>query len=225
MAQQVKSRTPRRMEKKQALLLVVLLLGISLISFFLGIMVGRSSSSSVAVSSGMVTKPMPVIPASLTREPEELPVVQEKSKKEVLTFYDALSKGEQVPLGSGINLPPETKKVVSLPTSNPAPVVHVAEVSPLSGTPAVTASAVAKSVVKGTYLVQVASFQKLPDATRVRDQLAKKEYEVFIQQADLGDRGIWHRIVVGPYAGREAAGQVLERLKNEEKFVGMVKRQ
>jgi hypothetical protein len=221
MAQQVKSRTQRRMEKKQALLLVVLLLGISLISFFLGIMVGRSSSSSVAVSPGPMTKPLPVIPAPPPQEPEALPVVEAGPKKEELTFYDALSKGEQVPLGSGINLPPETKKLASPRESSP---VSVAEVSP-SSSPAVTFPAVAKPVAQGAYLVQVASFRQLPDAVKVRDRLAKKGYEVFIQQADLGDRGVWHRIMVGPYPGSEAAGQVLERLKNEEKLVGIIKKQ
>ena len=119
MVKQMQSRTQRRMEKKHAILLLVLLLGISLVSFFLGIMVGRSSSGPALAPTESVTPPLPVPPPlaetvsvvepSSAPAPPALPVVEEGADKPALTFYEALPKGEQPPLGSGINLPPPEK--------------------------------------------------------------------------------------------------------------------
>ncbi|WP_432822268.1 SPOR domain-containing protein [Trichloromonas sp.] len=229
MVHQVKSRTQRRMEKKQAILLVVLLLGISLVSFFLGIMVGRSGSTPAAISTETATRPLPVAPkpleppkAEVLVESEPEPEPAPEQKKEGLTFYDALPKGEQPPLGSGINLPPEAQPVTK-PESQPA------AVEPVAAVPAKPVEAAAvplpKAVPQGAYVVQVASFQQLPDATGLRDRLAKKGYAAFTQEADLGSKGVWHRVMVGPYAGSEAAGQAAEHLKLQEKLAGIVKKQ
>ena len=223
MVQQVKSRTQRRMEKKQAVLLVVLLFGISLVSFFLGIMVGRSGTTSAVVNTETVTKPLPVSP--VLAEPskaEPLVAAEPEPKKEVLTFYDALPKGEQPPLGSGINLPPESK-TPEKSESSPGVTAPVAEV------PAVPDKAVAPPVPKmaaqGAYVIQVASFKQLPDATALRDRLVKNGYAVFTQEANLAEKGVWYRVMVGPYAGSEAAGQAAEHLKIEERLAGIVKKQ
>lgn len=225
MAQQVKSRTQRRMEKKQALLLVVLLFGISLVSFFLGIMVGRNSSSSVSAPPQVVTNPLPaipVLPVPPAPEPEPEPAAAAETKKDALTFYDALAKGEQTPLGSGINLPPEAK-VPAVPTTTSPPPVVSTESAPQA--PAVPSAPQAKVEALGGYMVQVASFPQLPDANKVRDQLVKKGYEVVIQQADLGSRGVWSRVMVGPYPSKEAAAAAVARLLAEERLVGMIKKQ
>ncbi len=219
MVHQVKSRTQRRMEKKQAILLVVLLLGISLVSFFLGIMVGRSGTTPPVVSNETVTKPLPVAPKPPEPVKEETVVVPaEEPKKEPLTFYDALPKGGQPPLGSGINLPPEAKPA---PKEESQPVTA----APASVAPTVPAPPLPKAVPQGAYVVQVASFKQLPDATALRDRLAKKGYAAFTQDADLGEKGVWHRVMVGPYAGSEAAGQAAEHLTVEEKLAGIVKKQ
>ncbi len=223
MVHQVKSRTQRRMEKKQAILLVVLLLGISLVSFFLGIMIGRSGTTSVVVSQEASTKPLPVAPNPPVLPQVALPVAPEpEPQKEVLTFYDSLPKGEQPPLGSGINLPPadkpaakpETESAASVPVAEAPPAPVEAAVPPLP-----------KAVSQGQYVVQVASFKQLPDAIGLRDRLVKKGYVVFTQEADLGDKGLWFRVMVGPYSDNLAAGQVAKRLETEEKLDGIVKKQ
>jgi len=259
MVKQVQSRTQRRMEKKHAILLVVLLLGISLVSFFLGIMVGRGSSGTAATPTESVTPPLPVPPPlaeSLpTVEPPSTPVaptvpeVEAAADKPALTFYEALPKGEQPPLGSGINLPPPEKPkksedsvaktepaplrppppVPPVPASAVATAPEVVKVGTEVPTPTVkveaTSAPLPKPVVQGTFVVQVASFKSLSDATALRERLIKKGYGAYVQEANLDDKGVWQRVMVGPYAGNEAVSQVVERLKNEERLSGMIKKQ
>jgi len=251
MVKQMQSRTQRRMEKKHAILLVVLLLGISLVSFFLGIMVGRGSSGTVASPTESVTPPLPVppplaesLPAAAPPSapvPPAAPDVEDGADKPALTFYEALPKGEQPPLGSGINLPPPEKpkkseaavaKTEPLRPPPPVPASAVPVASEVATeTPASTGKVEAapaplpKPVVQGTFVVQVASFKALSDATALRDRLIKKGYGAYVQEASLGDKGLWQRVMVGPYAGSEAVSQVVERLKNEERLSGMIKKQ
>lgn len=258
MVKQMQSRTQRRMEKKHAILLVVLLLGISLISFFLGIMVGRGSSGTVAAPTESVTphllvppplaESLPAVAPSSEPAVPAMPVVEDGADKPALTFYEALPKGEQPPLGSGINLPPPEKpkkpqtsadKTEPSPLRPPPPVppVPVSTVPAVSETAKVVAEASApavkveatsaplpKPVVQGTFVVQVASFKALSDATALRDRLIKKGYGAYVQEANLGEKGVWQRVMVGPYAGNEAVSQVVERLKNEERLSGMIKK-
>ncbi|MDX9708254.1 MAG: SPOR domain-containing protein [Trichloromonas sp.] len=255
----MQSRTQRRMEKKHAILLLVLLLGISLVSFFLGIMVGRGSSGTAVAPIESVTPPLPVPPPLAESLPVvespstpaalAVPVVEGAADKPALTFYEALPKGEQPPLGSGINLPPPEKPKkpeASAAKQEPAPLRPPPPVPPVAVTAAPAASAAAtgatevpaptvkveapptplpKPVAQGTFVVQAASFKTLSDATALRDRLIKKGYGAYVQEANLGDKGVWQRVIVGPYAGNEAVSQVVERLKNEERLSGMIKKQ
>lgn len=220
MMQQVKSRTQRRMEKKQAILLVVLLFGIALVSFFLGILVGRSGSSPESSSGNIAATPLPVTPPAAEEVPttETTPaptaaVEGAPEEKEPLTFYDALPEGQNPPLGSGINLPPQAK-----PAAKPEPPIPAAST-------ATVPEPLPKSVAQGTYIVQAASFRKMSDASALRDRLTKKGYAASLQNADLGDKGVWYRVMVGPYAAKDEAAQIAARLSAEEKLSGMVKKQ
>jgi cell division protein FtsN len=211
------------MEKKQAVLLVVLLFGISLVSFFLGIMIGRSGPTPPTATPEVITKPLPVSPKPVEPAKKETSVAAVPApEKEPLTFYDALPKGEQPPLGSGINLPPEARG--TLQPDIPSVTVSAAGSTPAESQRASTPS-LPNPAAQGGYVVQVASFKQLPDATGLRDRLEKKGYTAFTQEADLAEKGVWYRVMVGPYAGSEAAGQVAEHLKVEEKLAGIIKKQ
>ena len=54
------------------------------------------------------------------------------------------------------------------------------------------------------YRVQVGSFRQKREADRLRASLALGGFESSIQTADTTD-GIWHRVMLGPFRGREAA--------------------
>ncbi|PLX79827.1 MAG: hypothetical protein C0616_10015 [Desulfuromonas sp.] len=234
MAQQARTRTQRRMDKKQAILLLVVLLVASLVSFSLGVMVGKRQANQGVVETVMSPVPVRAVPPvayPTGTAPNRKPV--DSTQPGELTFYDTLPKGSQA-LGSGINMPPkqasETAEQVTESTSTvvpPAPkeataprpeikTEKVAKLPPVESTPQATSS--------GDYVVQVASFQKAEAAIEMSTRLSGKGYSAFVQQADLGAKGIWHRVYCGPYADRDAAGKVIVRLRDKEKLNGLVKK-
>ena len=217
MARQVISRTQRRMEKRQALILLVLVLAVSLVSFTLGVMVGRSGSQGQVVAAPAPPPArLPVVKTDPSPAPSPAGAVAERPA-ESLTFYDTLPKGEQPPLGSGINLPPDGGGEDKTPANNPAPSPAVTPAAPVKNEPLVPSADVG-------YVVQVASFRHAEDALALQKRLAGKNYTTFSEQADLKEKGIWHRVCVGPFASSAAADGIVERLKKEEKLTAMVKK-
>lgn len=229
----VKSRTQRRMEKKQALVLLLLVLAVSLVSFSLGVMVGKESSRSGAPLVESV-EPEPRIP--VVKPIPEPPPAEEVAVKEVpgegggqnLTFYETLPRGEAQPLGSGINLPPESpEEPVAQAVASPVPVKETSPAPVAQAASPVAEKAPAplpEVAAQGRYLVQVASFKEAAVAAELGKRLGGKGYRAFVEEADLGPKGVWHRVMVGPFAGSSEAGTVAARLKAEEKLAGIVKK-
>ncbi len=235
-----KTRVQRRIEKKQALLLVALVLVISVVSFVLGVVVGRHSGESLVAQN--MSEPQQIIVADNLVTSVEPPPIVAPPEVDKLTFYDNLSKDETAPIGSGINLPPDTgpsevvdeivKDVVSAkpevaqpikisspaqvqaPTPIPAPVVATPAV--LNRLPAVTK--------RGEWVVQVFSSKSAADAGLLRDELGGKGYPAFITEADLGNKGIWYRVYFGPYADKPAAVQAQVYAQTKDKLAGFAKR-
>lgn len=89
-------------------------------------------------------------------------------------------------------------------------------VPPASGN---TASSTAPSVSGGTHVVQVGAFRSNAEAmaqwgrmqTKLGDFLNDKGPD--IERADLGDRGVYHRLRVGPFASSDAAKTYCAGLK------------
>ena len=114
MSRQVASRSQRRLEKKQALVLVVMGLVIALISYGLGVVVGRSGGETIvhediAATERIAIQPTEPNPASGTLQPAE------EAADPQLTFYDTLPEGNQPPMGSGINMPAQPTEPVAAP--------------------------------------------------------------------------------------------------------------
>jgi len=71
----------------------------------------------------------------------------------------------------------------------------------------------------GGYLVQVAARQNHNDALRAFDDLQRRYPQLLggkvpeILRADLGPRGIWYRVGVGPMVQRSTATDFCQRLK------------
>ena len=239
MTQQVLSRTQRRMEKKQTLFMVSMLLVVGLVCFFLGVMVGRSGEQSLVAEEHLPAKQPLVavqdeVPGSEVEEGVVDPSTTEKAKKPQLTFYDTLPEGQQNALGSGINLPPEPKKsepapepIKSAPAKNAEPVKAVASVKPstvsaelTSPKPATRQTGASKPAVSkptavagGDYIVQVASVKQRQGANGLRDRMTKKGYAAFVEAADLGAKGVWYRVYAGPYSNRTDADRAVSSLK------------
>jgi len=217
---QVHSRSERRMERKQVLVLLLLVIGVGLGCFALGVMVGRSAAPAApaveAVAAPPARIPVAVAPPAADPQGTEAPAAAETTAPANLTFYDNLPRGDQPPLGSGINLPPAE--------AEPAPAPAVTVAAPPRTVPAAPAPVSRPAAKEESYLVQVASFARPDDAGVLQARLAKKGFEAFVQQADLGSKGVWYRVFVGPLAGADAAEQAAARLKAEEKLSPLVRK-
>jgi cell division septation protein DedD len=260
MVRQLATRSQRRLEKKQAVVLLALVLVVSLVSFALGVLVGRSSAGPVVAVAPPQAVRLPV--AEAVPPPTAAAPVAGERPADSLTFYDSLPKGGQAPLGSGINLrparvpaplatapaPAESAKpsaaaavpvvATSMPAKTdvpaPPPAKAAAPVAKAAAPVAKAAAPVAKAAAPvakaaapaaaGGYLVQAAAFRGNEDAKRLQAKLARKGYAAFTEEAQLGAKGVWYRVYVGPFATAGAADSVVSRLKAEERLTALVRK-
>ena len=64
-----------------------------------------------------------------------------------------------------------------------------------------------------TFFLQAGAFQNAPDADNLKARLALVGVEAIIQTATLPDKGVLHRVRVGPYASIEELNRTRETLK------------
>lgn len=245
-----KTRTQRRMEKRQAIILLVLVLAVSLASFTLGVIVGRRGAERDLAQQLRETEKVLVAPAPKTASP---PVSEEKVEKQVvaekppeeaetsqLSFYEDLAKDE-APLGSGINLPPEAEEPpAELPLDLPdQPLVEPAtapqESTDLAATeerpapaaeqpPEALESELPAATADGSHVIQIGAFQNAADAIALKQKMLDKEFPAYVMEADLGDRGLWYRVRLGPYADADKAEVVRRWIEEKDQIKGYVTR-
>lgn len=252
-----KTRTQRRLEKRQTIILLSLLLLVSLVSFVLGVTTGRRGAERdfahqleelqetvrivqvpVAVPESAPAASRETVPGSEVADPL-IDAVVESAR---LSFYDDLAR-ESTPLGSGINQPPPVADVEQPAAQPPLDladqpiVVRGAETGTIARatppvqqqTPPPAATPTAEQILppvadQGTHVVQVGSFGSATDAASLRQTMIEKGYPAFLAEADLGERGIWYRVRIGPYADATAAGAVRQIIHDKEQIEGLVTR-
>jgi cell division septation protein DedD len=233
MTQQVVSRTQRRMEKRHALMVLVLLLLTALVSFSLGVMVGKGGDRGEVVVE-QIARQKPASADAAKAEAAGALAQQEEAVEPGLTFYDTLPQGQDNALGSGINLPPEPEKTQAVAARKAAAAGPVTEVAPARTAAANNKPVTARQVttqppaevaepapqkpvaaVAGNFLVQVASVKDRAGALALRNRMVSKGYAAFVEQADLGAKGIWHRVYAGPFASRQDADQAVVALQTD----------
>jgi cell division protein FtsN len=74
-----------------------------------------------------------------------------------------------------------------------------------------------------TFFLQTGSFQSAPEADNLKARLALLGLEATIQQRTLPDKGVWHRVRVGPYTDVEELNRVRDVLKQNNIDVALVK--
>ncbi len=253
MQTEAKTRTQRRLEKRQTIIMLALLLLASLFSFVLGVTTGRRGAErdfarqleeqqeTVRIVQVPVAAPAPVPAPSQTAEQgaEKEALVGTVTENTRLSFYDDLAR-DSAPLGSGINQPPapasqpplelaEQPIVVGSGTQHPDPVTTAALQPPAQqASSVVTALPVAELLPpvteQGSHVVQVGSFGSAADAASLRQQMLDKGYPAFLAEANLGERGIWYRVRIGPYASADTAGIVQRIIREKDKIEGLVTR-
>jgi cell division protein FtsN len=60
-----------------------------------------------------------------------------------------------------------------------------------------------EGAAKESYFLQVGSFQVAAEADNMKARLALLGLEAVIQTADIPDKGVWHRVRIGPFANIE----------------------
>lgn len=247
-----KTRTERRMEKKQALLLLVLVLAVSLASFTLGVVVGRrgverdlalkqQAAEKILVAKAPTQSVAGAAPQAEQQVAEQAPLTlpqEQPAGDPKLTFYDSLAKEDTAPLGSGINLPPATAVVAKKTTQPPInlPDVPIVKKTTPTVTLAKVASVEAMSIAaesadlpasdpKGDFAVQVGSFAAAGDAGAFRQRLISKGLPAFVVEADLGSKGLWYRVRLGPYADAAVAKEVQLLVEKKEQIKGFISHQ
>ena len=171
-----------------------------------------------------------------------------KAGESDLTFYDILPSNTQAhPIGTGINVPQEQKpKEKPVAASTPAPAKPAAATKPVAVAPApakpATPAKPAPPAVKKTAepaatsakpvataptaskkpIVQVASFKDKTSAERLAQRLQSKGMAAKLQEANIPQKGVWYRIIINA-ADRNAAEQIVQRLKKEENLSGQIR--
>ncbi len=239
------------MEKRQAVILLVLVLVVSLASFTLGVIVGRRGAERDLAHKLQQTERVLVtqvsaevvasLPESTTEKVVAAPPVEPVAEETKLSFYDNLAK-ETAPLGSGINLAPvEEQKAVE--TARPpidlpdqpivkkeqkhitAIVEEVAEKEPVVVVSEKSGVEMPKVVPGGTHAVQIGSFGAAGDAIALKTKMLDKDYPAFVVEADLGKKGLWYRVRIGPYGNSTAAKSAQKLLEEKEQIKGFISRQ
>jgi cell division protein FtsN len=82
-----------------------------------------------------------------------------------------------------------------------------------------------KSTTAGqdTFFIQAGSFQNAPDADNMKARLALMGLEASVQARDLGEKGVWYRVRVGPYRDVEELNRVRGVLKQNGIDAALVK--
>ena len=64
-----------------------------------------------------------------------------------------------------------------------------------------------------TFFLQAGAFQSAPDADNLKARLALLGMEASVQTTSLPDKGVWHRVRVGPYGTVEDLNRARDTLK------------
>lgn len=73
-------------------------------------------------------------------------------------------------------------------------------------------SADPKTATRELFFLQAGAFQNAQDADNLKARLALLGLEASIQTANLGEKGTWHRVRLGPYEDADAMGRARSQL-------------
>ncbi len=212
MSRDYKSRKPSKSKKSNGTLIFGILTG-----YALGVM------SAIAVWLYLDQAPSPFVPEKTAH----LDVNQQalKQQEEALAFekeQEKMKKAEEEPqfdfykILPGIE-GPETKqataKVVeqpmlpSIPKPTPTPTPHFSEITQKNEEKPTDVRSHEK------YFLQAGSFKETADAENLRARLALLGIVSSVQTADLSEKGIWHRVRVGPFTQRSEVDKVQSSLQ------------
>lgn len=79
-----------------------------------------------------------------------------------------------------------------------------------------------KSGDNAKYSIQIGSYPKLDEASKIEGEWKEKGYPAYIMIADIPDRGRWYRVRIGGFESRQDAGRYLTDLKGNENVEALI---
>ena len=79
------------------------------------------------------------------------------------------------------------------------------------------------AAARETFFLQAGAFQGAPDADNLKARLALLGVEATIQTTTLPDKGVWHRVRVGPYTSVEELNRTRDTLKQNGVETALIK--
>jgi len=70
----------------------------------------------------------------------------------------------------------------------------------------------------GGFQLQVASFKEQAEADRLVDDLRRRGHRAYRQAANVPERGIWHRVRIGPFKSKLEAQKYKAELERTERI-------
>lgn len=107
--------------------------------------------------------------------------------------------------------------LLSRTTVTEAPKDDLTQIAKLQ-TSATEATEMAPMGFEGGYEIQVASFRQSDDADAFVTELRKRGHRAYRQAAYVPERGLWHRVRVGPFKSRYEAQQYQQKLEAAERL-------
>ncbi|GGC99650.1 SPOR domain-containing protein [Aquisalinus flavus] len=113
---------------------------------------------------------------------------------------------------------PVATQPIEQPATRPEPAASTPATTPAT-TPAPTPATTTTAPVSGSHVVQVGAFGSDAEANTFYDRLTGRHATLMsgkrpdIQVADLGDRGVFHRLRIGPFTSYDGASNWCDQLK------------
>jgi cell division septation protein DedD len=123
-----------------------------------------------------------------------------------VTFYSALTEPRQEPAAT---VPSASAGKVTVPAKVVEPD------APKPGTAGIVPGS-------GSVILQIASYKDNAPALKLLSELMSEGYSGTVVRADLGQRGIWYRVRIGPYSSEKDANAALDTLRRERKLKGFI---
>jgi cell division septation protein DedD len=162
-------------------------------------------------------------PATAEEAPVEEPAAAEKSAAETaVSTPPAPAKTEQP-----VQTPkPEPKPAVTAPKPEPKPAVTSPKPEPAKTQPAEAKPVtVTKEAPNKRYVVQVSSSQDKSMAASQTDILKQKGFAAFVEEADLGAKGRFYRVMIGPFPTEAEAQRIRSQVVKDPMFAASYVRQ
>lgn len=203
--------------------------------FVLGVLVGRGTAP-VHFDTRALQKELAAMRDAMMKKDRELleKAIRGEDQKAPLEFYEALKKDgpdTAMPIEVGKTTTKEAVKPEGAPeadkithksrsavmakknTSTAKPKV----VRPPSATPAADATS-------GNLTLQVAALKDATAAGRIVANLKKDGYSAYLSRIVIPGKGLWFRVRVGSYTGREQAAADMARLVSDQRMPILVKK-